>query len=155
MKCLRILAMMAIAVLAGACDKDEPTDPPVEPVTVTDGTYVGTLTVDQNDGTVYTQENVSIEFETEEGIATIKMVQVSFSSRMPLKLDMTIPDITAAEAAEGLSLSGDVIVPLAMGGPFPAYTITGLTGEATPQAISLEMMCGDYPLTFTGKIVEE
>jgi len=57
--------------------------------------------------------------------------------------------------SEKLLLSGDNIIPLAMGGEFPAYTITELTGEITPQTISCEMMCGTYPLTFSGIIVGE
>ena len=152
MKHLKFLLIITIAVLVGACEEKEPTD---NPVTVEDGTYIGTLTVDQNDGTFYTQDNVSIVLEVEESSATIKMMQVSFSPKMFMKIDMTIPDITTTISSEGLSLSGDSIVPLAMGGEFTAYTIKGLTGEITPQTISFEMMCGAYPLTFSGTIVGE
>jgi len=141
-----------IAISMSACEEKEPEG---NEISIEDGTYIGTLTVDQNDGTSHTQENVSVVFELQEGGAVMKMLQVSFSPRMPLKLDMTIPNITAASTPEGLVLSGDNIIPLAMGGEFPAYTITGLTGEVTPQTILLEMMCGTYPLAFSGVIVSE
>ena len=152
MKHLKFLLIITIAVLVGACEEKEPTD---NPVTVEDGTYIGTLTVDQNDGTFYTQDNVSIVLEVEENSATIKMMQVSFAPTMPIRLDMTIPDITTVTLSEGLSLSGDNIIPLAMGIEFPIYTITELIGEVTPQTIYFEMMCGTYPLTFSGMIVGE
>ena len=152
MKQLKFLLIITIAVLTGACEEKEPAN---DPVTVEGGTYVGTLTVDQNDGIFYTQDNVSITLEVEENSATIKMQQVSFASGMPVKLDMTIPSITVIVVPEGLLLNGDGIVPLAMGGEFPAYTIKGMTGEVTPETIYLNMMCGVYPLTFSGTIVGE
>jgi hypothetical protein len=152
MKHLKFLLIITITVLVGACEEKEPTD---NPVTVEDGTYIGTLNVDQNDGTFHTQDNVSIVLEVEESSATIKMMQVSFASGMPVKLDMTIPDITTVAISEGLSLSGDSIVPLAMGGEFPVYTIKELTGEVTPETIYLNMMCGVYPLTFSGIVLGE
>ena len=120
------------------------------------GTHIGILTVDQNDGTFYTQENVSIVFESEESVAKIKMLGVTFSSRMPLKLDMTIPNIMSSPTlSQTFSLSGDNIIPLAMGGEYPIYTITSLTGEVTQQTIFFEMMCGTYPLAFSGVKVGE
>jgi len=152
MKQLKFLLIITIAVLTGACEEKEPAN---DPVTVEGGTYIGTLTVDQNDGIFYTQDNVSITLEVEENSATIKMQQVSFASGMPVKLDMTIPSITVIVVPEGLLLNGDGIVPLAMGGEFPAYTIKGMTGEVTPETIYLNMMCGVYPLTFSGTIVGE
>ena len=152
MKQLKFLLIITITIFASACEEKLPADPEV---TVENGTYIGTLTVDQNDGTFYTQENVNIVFESGESSAKIKMLQVSFASGMPVKLDMTIPDIITAAISEGLLLSGNNIIPLAMGGEFPAYTIMELTGKATPQTISLEMMCGIYPLTFSGAVVGE
>jgi hypothetical protein len=38
-----------------------------------------------------------------------------------------------------------------MGGEFPNYTITDLAGEVTTQSISFELMCGEYPLSFSGE----
>ena len=151
MKQLKFLMIAIIAISMSACEENVPAD---EEIIVKDGTYKGTLIVDQNDGTSHTQENVSVIFESEENGATIKMLQVSFSPKMPVKLDMTIPKVVTASITEGLSLSGDNIIPLAMGGEFPQYTITEMTGQATPQTISFEMMCGTYPLTFSGTIVE-
>ena len=132
-----------------ACTKDATEDEPARLVSA--GAYTGTLSVDQNDGTLYAQENVQLVFTPQaDGKAEIKMFHVSFSPKMPLKLDMTIPGVVAQETPEGLSLSGDNIVPLALGGEFPQYAITGMTGKATPGTLSFEMKCGAYPLAFSG-----
>lgn len=150
MKNFFFLPVIIPALLMTACNSDEPAGEPA--AAVAEGTYTGTMAVDQNDGTFYTQDSVNVVFTpTEAGKAEIKMLKVSFSSQMPVKLDMTVPDVTAVEISEGLSLSGDSIVPLAGIVEYPAYTITGLTGKATPQTLSFELMCGAYPLTFSGE----
>jgi hypothetical protein len=149
MKNYFFLPLIIPALLTTACAKDAPADEPATVVAA--GAYTGTLSVDQNDGTFYAQENVHVVFTPKtEGEAEIKMFQASFSPKMPLKLDMTVPGVVAVETPEGLSLSGDNIVPLAMGGEFPQYTITGITGKATPGTLSFEMKCGAYPLAFSG-----
>ncbi|MDR0565968.1 MAG: hypothetical protein LBG47_02870 [Prevotellaceae bacterium] len=152
MKNFLFLPIIIPALLLTACGKDEPAGKSA--TAVTDGTYSGAMHVTQNDsaGTVYTQDSVNVTFTpTADSTAEIKMVQVRFSPRMPIKLDMTIPGVTAVKTSEGLALSGDSIVPLAMGGEYPVYTITGMTGTATPQTLSFELLCGAYPLTFSGK----
>lgn len=149
MKNYFFLPLVIPALLMAACTKDAPADEPA--AVVTEGTYTGILSVDQNDGTRYAQENVHVVFTPgADGKAGIKMLQVSFSPNMPLTLDMTLAGVVAAETPEGLSLSGENIVPLAMGGEFPQYTITGMTGKATPGTLSFEMKCGAYPLAFSG-----
>jgi hypothetical protein len=151
MKQVKILWIAAITVFITACSNDENNE---EVVIIDDGAYIGTLVVDQNDGTRYTQENVSvvvsIDKDTDTDYAEILMKQVSFSDRMPVKLDMTIPTIAVTPISGGLSLNGNHIIPLSAGGPFPRYTITDLTGEVKTQSIAFEMMCGEYPLRFSG-----
>ena len=148
-----IFLLAAVTLFAVACDKNDDgkgTDD-TDPVGAEYETYAGTLTVDQNDGTIFTKESVTITVAFDgEGKAVVKMLQVKFSDKMPMTLDMTIPGITAVETADGVELSGDGIVPEAMGGPFSAYTITELEGTVTPSAISFEMMCGDFPTSFSG-----
>ena len=150
MKNFFFLPVIIPALLMTACNNDEPAGESV--TVVAKGTYMGTMAVDQNDSTFYTQDSVNVVFTpTEAGKAEIKMLKVSFSSRMLVKIDMIVPDVTAVEISEGLSLSGDSIVPLAGIAEFPQYTVTGLTGKATPQTLSFELMCGAYPLTFSGE----
>lgn len=147
MNYLKLFLMAMITLSITACDKTEDNN---KNATVEDGSYTGTLTVDQTDGTIYTQQNVNVTLQLIDGKAQIKMSQVAFSAQMPVKLDMTIPGITTAENAEGITISGDNIVPQAMGGDFPKYTIKQMNGKATPTNISFAMICGTFPLSFTG-----
>lgn len=142
-----LLATMLIFSLFGCSDDDKTRDE----VVVEDGKYTGTLKVDQKDGTFYTQENVSVEVTVGENDVEIKLFQVSFSERMPVALDMTISGITFTQVEEGLSITGDNIIPQALGGAFPAYLITGMTGGITPETLTFDLICGEYPLTFTGR----
>jgi hypothetical protein len=153
MKPLKILWVAAMIVFITACSNDENNE---EVVIVDDGAYMGTLVVDQNDGTSYMQENVSVVVSIDTDHAEIQMMQVSFSEKMSikLKLNMIIPKVSVATISGGLSLNGNNLIPWAMGGEFPNYTITDLAGEVTTQSISFEMMCGEFPLKFSGVINE-
>lgn len=125
----------------------------VSPASVANGTYsyIGTLVVDQNNGTFYTQENVRVEVaQVDETTVEIKMFQAKFAERMPLNLDMTIAGVTFRARISKIEISGDNIIPTAMGGPFPAYTITNMTGTVSASSIDFSMICGNFPLTFQG-----
>ena len=115
-------------------------------------TLVGTLTVDQLNGSNYVMDSVRIAITPNDTLGTMTMVmyQVRFSSRMPVKLDMTVRNINYVSNQDGFVLSGDSIVPYAMGGPFAAYTITDLIGTLTDDSLRLSMNCGIYPMTFKG-----
>lgn len=150
MKNLKILMMFLTIAAFSACADKGTEDPKPE---VEDGTYVGKLVVDQNDGTNYEQEDVSVEFTlNENGTADIKMLKVAFNKKMKEKvtIDMTITSVIATKTSEGYSVTGDNIIPLSGTTPFPVYTISNLTGNVTTQNITLDMMCGEYPLTYTG-----
>lgn len=113
--------------------------------------FVGVMTVDQNDGTIFTQDAVEVDYEiTADGKLNFKMYKVKFASGMPLKLDMAVEGVDFVENNGAMILSGDGIVPYAMGGPFEKYTITELVGEITAHQMTLEFMCGDYPVTYDG-----
>lgn len=68
------MPVIILALLMTACNSDEPAG---EPATVAaEGTYTGTMVVDQNDGTFYTQDSVNVVFTpTEAGKAEIKMLK--------------------------------------------------------------------------------
>lgn len=149
MKYFKFLAAAALAVAVAACDKDNGEETP-KPET---SKYLGTMVVDQNDGTYFTQEEIVVELVIEGNKAQIKMNKVKFAEAMPLTLDMTIPDVAAVADGSSTSLSGDNIIPLAMSGEYPEFTITGLTGTASVNNISFSMMCGQFPLTYTGTAV--
>ncbi|MDR2890414.1 MAG: hypothetical protein LBV18_02260 [Alistipes sp.] len=142
-----------------SCGKHDPTPP-----TPTTPAYVGTVTVATGTPMEFTLENATVEFavaenagnaetaETtaKEATAEIKMLGVKFAVAMPVTVDMTIPGVALTATAEGWSLSGDEIVPIAMGGPYPERIVTDLTGTATEQELSFSMTCKELPVSFTG-----
>ena len=144
------LSLLITSFFAVSCEKEE------EPLKITeDGTYSGQLTVDQLNGTNFTSSNVQVKVtpSATTDIITIDMLQVSFSANMPVKLDMKIQNVLYTSTSEKITLSGNNIIPIAMGGEFPAYTITNLTGEIKDGTLNLSMMCGSYPLTYIGSLL--
>ncbi len=145
-----IIAFAVVSFFASSCEKDDN-----EPIVITeDITFSGRMTVDQLDGTNYTVNGVQIKIEpaTSGNILTIEMLQVSFSPKMPVKLDMKIQEVMYYSSSKKITISGNNIIPIAMGGEFPAYTITNLSGEIENGSITLSMMCGNYPLTYSGTL---
>ena len=84
-------------------------------------------------------------YEVGEGIVDITLYGVSFSPRMPMTLDMTIPGVKCAKTPGGYSLSADSIVPVALGRPFENYMVTKLSGSLTDKGLSMKMEIGGCP----------
>lgn len=112
--------------------------------------YIGTMTVDQNDGTFYTQKDVEVDYEILDGKLNFVMYKVKFANGMPIKLDMVVEGVDCIGAVGHYVLTGDNIIPYAMGGPFEQFTITQLTGLITNDAMTLSFICGEYPVTYNG-----
>lgn len=145
-----IFSLLAIVMLSVACENGDNNNLPSKPDTKS--CYTGLLTVDQNDGTVFEKRSVEVDYELKSGLLNFVMYKVKFAEAMPIKLDMVVEGADYTEALDGtLTLSGDGLVPYAMGGPFEKYTITKLTGEITDKTMSLSFMCGEYPVTYTGE----
>ena len=145
-----IFSLLAIVMLSVACENGDNNNLPHKPDTKS--CYTGLLVVDQNDGTVFEQSGVEVDYELKSGLLNFVMYKVKFAKAMPIKLDMVVEGADYTEALDGtLTLSGDDLVPYAMGGPFEKYTITELTGEITDKTMSLSFMCGEYPVTYTGE----
>ena len=140
-----IFASLAIT----SCENGENNELPKNPVE--NSCYMGTMIVDQNDGTTFTQEDVEVDYEVgSNGKINFVMYKVKFATGMPLKLDMVVEGVDFTETDGVYTLSGDGIVPYAMGGPFEKFTITNLTGEINNNAMSLSFICGEYPVTYEG-----
>jgi len=163
MNTLRALFMTAlIATALVACDKKE--EPKEDETENTEkekekekekenaGVYIGLLSVDQNNGSFFELDNVQTIIEqTADDTVTITMKDVKFSPGMPISLaEMIIAGVLLSETAEGVSLSGDGIVPIAMGGPFVKYTITNLRGTIIGNTLKFSMKCGEFPLSYLG-----
>ena len=137
-----------MTLLGVACENGNNNDLPNNPVE--QKCYKGTMVVDQNDGTFYTQEDVEVDFEIKDGKLNFVMYQVKFAKGMPLKLDMVVEGADYVDNDGSYTISGDGIVPYAMGGPFEKFTITNLNGTITDTEFEMEFMCGEYPVTYAG-----
>jgi len=151
MKILRTgLTALAATLLWVACDSKETTPTPTPP---DNGAYVGTVVVDAGGANELTLEEIEVEFTANGGgtTADIEILRVKFAARMPVTIDMMIPGVVLTAAEGGYTLSGEAIVPTYMNGvPYPERTITGLAGTASATTLSFSMMCGEYPLSFSG-----
>jgi hypothetical protein len=148
MKTLRFLILSLVSLAFVACENGEHNALPSKPEK--GECYTGTMTVDQNDGTMYTQEDVEVDYEILDGKLNFVMYKVKFAENMPIKLDMVVEGVDCIGAAGHYVLAGDNIVPYAMGGPFEKFTITNLVGAITDDTMTLSFMCGEYPVTYSG-----
>lgn len=112
------------------------------------GNYFGMVEVD-NDEEHFVKENVEVSVTKEENAETytIKLYRVKFATAMPVEIDMLIQGVNIDE--KGM-ISGNEIIPYAMGGPFEKYKITNLTGIMTDKTLRFEMVCGEYPTKYSG-----
>lgn len=144
-----IPGFMFFAMLFASCENGENNTLPQNPIEKE--CYEGTLTVDQNDGTFYTQEDVKIDYEIIDGKLNFVMYKVKFAKAMPIKLDMVVEGVDCLGAIGNYVLAGNGIVPYAMGGAFEKYTITELVGAITNNTMTLSFKCGEYPVTYEGR----
>ena len=142
------LSLALMGLMFVACEKEKTT---IEtPNTPESALFKGTMDVDQNDGTSYTQSDVEVNYEIKDGKLNFTMLKVKFSPNMPLQIDMVVEGADYEETADGYTISGENIVPLAMGGPFPQFTITNLEGSIKGNEMTLSFMCGEYPVVYNG-----
>ena len=148
MKTLRFLLLSLVSLAFVACENGHNNALPPKPEK--GECYTGTMTVDQNDGTFYTQSDVQVDYEILDGKLNFVMYKVKFAEGMPIKLDMVVEGVDCVGAVGHYVLAGNNIVPYAMGGPYEKFTITNLVGAITDDTMTLSFMCGEYPVTYSG-----
>lgn len=148
MKAKFVFATLAAALLV-ACGKNNP-DTPIVPEKAD---YTGTVTVIYQEAP-FDNENISVDFEpAEDGqTASITIHQIRFVPQMPVTIDVTIPDIAVSSTSEKLVLRCEETIPEAMGGPYPRYIVTDLTGEIVGGELNFSLNFGAYPTSFRGQI---
>lgn len=150
MKQLLILSTLLLAAIA--CEKSEDPETPVpQPAD-----YAGTVTV-EFEGTSFDNEDISVSFEPSEDGATASVTihQIKFVPQMPITIDVTIPDIVLTVSGGKTLLSCESVDPIAMGGPYPRYHVSGLSGALEGDNLSFRLLFGDFPTSFTGKKSEK
>ncbi len=113
--------------------------------------YVGTVTV-LFQGAPFDNEGIEVEFDPSEDTktASITIHKIKFVPQMPVTIDVTIPDINISVSGRTTILAKDQVVPLAMGGEYPRYTVTSLTGKIEGEELAFSLNFGDYPTSFKG-----
>ena len=140
-----ILAFAALALLA--CNKEEKNETPVAEA----GDYKGVVTVEASSGT-FDNEDIEVNFTPSEdgATATITINKIRFVPQMPVTIDVTIPNVGLTSTKEGIKLACDNVIPLAMGGEYPRYTVTNLTGTLKDDDLTFSLNFGDTPTSFKG-----
>lgn len=147
----RIVTLLtAAAVLLSSCGKEEP-EQTLEPAV-----YSGLFSIENSDGSVHTTEDVKADYTVQpDQTVDLILYGVSFSPKMPLKLDVTIPGITSETRNSVMTVSGDEIIPLAMGGPFERYIVKGLSGTIDKDRMELQMTIGGCASSYSGAVISK
>lgn len=147
MKLLNAFLIAAVSVVAAACSKNEPVkiiETPAETV------YSGTMTVVAG-GKDNVSENVNVNVNLQDdGTATIIFNKVKFVPQMPVSLDVTVPGVKCEIRENEIILSGNDIVPLAMGMPYEKYKVTSLSGKITAGKLTVSLNFGEFSTSYAG-----
>lgn len=148
MKHLRfLLILIAVAV---SCGKK---DGPSQPAPIVEDEYLGTVTVLFR-GEYVDTENIKVTFAHSQGgkTADLTIYDIRFVPEMPVTITTTIPSVTVEMDGNILRFSGENIVPLALNGEYPQYTVTGLAGTIDDGNIDFRLNFGSIPTSYSGKI---
>lgn len=142
-----LLAFTALALVA--CNQKDP-----EVITPEEADYKGTVTVVYQ-GAPFDNENIEVSFTPSENgeTAAITIYQIKFVPQMPVTIDVTIPDVEVTSTPTEVLLSCDDVIPLAMGGEYPRYRVTGLEGSIKEGKLEFSLNFGDYPTSFSGHLL--
>ncbi len=147
MKLLNAFLIAAVSVVAAACSKNEPVkiiETPAETV------YSGTMTVVAG-GKDNVSENVKVNVSLQDdGTVTIIFNKVKFVPQMPVSLDVTVPGVKCEIRENEIILSGNDIVPLAMGMPYAKYNVTSLNGKITAGKLTVSLNFGEFATSYVG-----
>ena len=139
---------MAAALLAAAACTPEEKAVPEKPIL---SDYLGTVTVTYQDAD-FDNTDIKVHFEPSEdgSSATLVIYAIRFVPQMPVEIDVTIPGVAMEPSGDGWTLTGDGIVPFALGGEYPRYLVTGLNGSLKGDELSFSLLFGASPTRFTG-----
>ncbi|MDO4190478.1 MAG: hypothetical protein Q4D14_02160 [Bacteroidales bacterium] len=115
-------------------------------------TFVGQFAVEGSSG-MFESNNIKVEITQTAGqpVATIVIYKVKFSPKMPFGVTLTIPNVTLTETSTDVyAISGNNIVPIAMGKKFEKYAIPQIMGSMTKSACSFKMTMGKSPMSYKG-----
>lgn len=160
----KLFIILATAACVAACNSNDPKDPAegdqTSFVKATLFEALGTNTVPNVEGEhhdlPYSLDSVRVEaLIVTDSTLDIKLYGINFSSKMPVTIDMEIPDVSYIRTVEKITLSGDSIIPTMGGNPFNRYVIYDLSGTITADSLTFTNAYGTYTdCTYAGKITK-
>lgn len=146
---MKITNLLAIAttLLLMACNK------PAQPIVPEESNFKGTVTVIYQDAP-FQNENIEVNFKpsADGKTGSLTIYQIKFVPQMPVTIDVTIPNINVTSTPEQIKLECARVIPLAMGGEYPRYTVTDLKGSIVGKEISFSLNFGSVPTSYRGKM---
>ena len=146
---MKITNLLAIAttLLLMACNK------PAQPIVPEESNFKGTVTVIYQDAP-FQNENIEVNFKpsADGKTGSLTIYQIKFVPQMPVTIDVTIPNINVTSTPEQINLECAQVIPLAMGGEYPRYTVTDLKGSIVGKEISFSLNFGSIPTSYKGKM---
>lgn len=155
-----VFCLMAVTALMAGCSKDNGNDTAID--YYNGSSFLGTMTVTYQ-STDYKTDNVQVDMSINKAkdgsnttLMTLVMKQIKFVPQMPVVIDITIPGLTTESGTDGTTtITGNNIIPEAMGGQYPLYKITNFTGTLdTNGVLNYSMTVGSYPVIYKGNITK-
>ena len=155
-KTVMILAAMAAVLVS--CEKEETDNIKQEEDVVTVNSdsvfYSGTLLANASSGDCQTPDTkISINPSDKADSTSITIFKAKLAQRMPA-MDIIIPGITVSKNGNVTVLAADSTVPLAMGNPFPNYTVREFEGEILNDEITFSLKFGSTPTSYSGQLLK-
>ena len=158
----KIVLFLAAALVIAACNKkDEPKNPAT--VSFDKATYFeasGTNTVPNVEGESRNQPYIKTGVRAEAILRTdstldLILYGISFSSKMPVTIDMTIPGASYTRSAGIIRISGDSISPMMGERKFDNYMVRALKGTITADSLIFSNNYGTYQdCSYAGKVTK-
>ena len=160
----KIFLLLAFAGMIISCDQHSPDDPAdKDKVRFAEAMFFeacGKNTVPNVEG-----ENKNMPFEmdsvrAEAQILTdttldLRLYGITFSSKMPVTIDLVIPDVRYTRTEDQITLFGENISPKMGGMPFDRYKINVLQGSITADSLAFSNNYGTYhDCTYAGKVTK-
>lgn len=113
--------------------------------------FRGRLTVRPESPYVMRDVAVDVSWDKSGNTALVTLHHVKFSRMMPVRLTIQVPQVKVTPIAGGFQLSGDNIVPLKGGSPYPQRMVRRLQGTVKGSKLSLHLTIGTAPIHYEGE----
>jgi hypothetical protein len=150
-----VLILAALAAVIVSCDKVE-TEKENQEQTIENSDsifYSGILIANASSGDCETPDTkVSINLTDKADSLSITIFKARLAQKMPA-MDIIIPNISVQKNGNVTLLSSQESIPLAMGNPFPRYTVTEFEGEIVNDELTFSLKFGSTPTSYSGQAV--